>query len=194
MGLRFRRSVRLLPGVKLNFGQKSSSVSIGVRGLHYTVGTRGARVTAGIPGTGLSWSQSISKSASPASAVTNAQQPQMPRKRGILLPLVIFLAMLFLAYATSGDGVRLNPAPPTISQTVRQTPAVSIAQPKISSSVQVPIVPPVQDIALQGETAMLFRVVPVDTSNPPPAENVPLPRRRPKALGQQPQQLHQRNP
>ena len=57
MGLRFRRSIRLLPGVRWNFGLKSTSISIGGRGLHYTVGTKGARIGAGLPGTGLSWSQ-----------------------------------------------------------------------------------------------------------------------------------------
>jgi hypothetical protein len=197
MGLRFRRSVRLLPGVKLNLGQKSSSISIGVRGLHYTLGTRGARVTAGIPGTGLNWSQSISKSTSPANAIgtPNAPQSQMPRKKGILLPLVIVLAMLFLAYATSRDRSPSSAPPPMISQIVEQTSAAgSIALPQIFPGVSVPVVPPVQDIARQDETAMLFRVVPADTSPLPSPESVPLPRRRPKTLEQQPLQLHRQNP
>jgi hypothetical protein len=54
---RFRRSVRLLPGVRWNFGKRSSSLSFGVRGAHYTMGTRGSRTTVGIPGTGLSYTQ-----------------------------------------------------------------------------------------------------------------------------------------
>lgn len=57
MGFRFRRSVRILPGVRLNLSGGGASVSLGPRGFHYTVGSKGARVTAGIPGTGLSWSQ-----------------------------------------------------------------------------------------------------------------------------------------
>jgi len=40
MGLRFRRSWGVVPGVRLNLGLKSGSVSFGVRGLHYTVGDR----------------------------------------------------------------------------------------------------------------------------------------------------------
>jgi hypothetical protein len=52
---RFRRSIKLFPGVRWNFGKKSSSLSFGVRGAHYTVGTRGSRTTVGIPGTGLSY-------------------------------------------------------------------------------------------------------------------------------------------
>ncbi len=59
MGLRFRRSWSVLPGIRFNLGLKSGSVSFGVRGLHYTVGTRGSQVTAGIPGTGLFWTARI---------------------------------------------------------------------------------------------------------------------------------------
>jgi hypothetical protein len=59
MGLRFRRSWGVLPGVRLNLGLKSGSVSFGTRGLHYTVGTRGQHVTVGLPGTGLHWTQKI---------------------------------------------------------------------------------------------------------------------------------------
>lgn len=55
MGFRFRRSISLIPGVRLNLGKKSASFSFGVRGLHYTVGTRGRQITAGIPGSGLSY-------------------------------------------------------------------------------------------------------------------------------------------
>jgi Protein of unknown function (DUF4236) len=52
---RFRRSIKLLPGVRWNIGKKSTSLSIGPRGAHYTVGTAGSRTTVGIPGTGLSY-------------------------------------------------------------------------------------------------------------------------------------------
>ena len=37
---RFRRSVRILPAVRLNFGKRSASVSIGVRSAHVTLGQR----------------------------------------------------------------------------------------------------------------------------------------------------------
>jgi hypothetical protein len=57
MGFRFRRSVRVLPGIRLNLSGSGASVSLGPRGLHYTIGPKGTRVTASIPGTGLSWTQ-----------------------------------------------------------------------------------------------------------------------------------------
>jgi hypothetical protein len=75
LGLRFRRSWSVLPGIRLNLGLKSGSVSFGTRGLHYTVGTSGSRITAGIPGTGLFWTQKLK---SPFSAAPPQQGTQNP--------------------------------------------------------------------------------------------------------------------
>ena len=61
---RFRRSVKIFPGVRWNFGKKSTSLSIGPRGAHYTVGTSGSRTTVGIPGTGLSYTETSGHSSS----------------------------------------------------------------------------------------------------------------------------------
>src|ERR1700693_1774677 len=55
MGFRFRRSVKILPGVRLNFGKRGVSTSVGVRGAHVTFGKSGTRTTVGVPGTGLSY-------------------------------------------------------------------------------------------------------------------------------------------
>lgn len=57
MGLRFHRSVRLLPGVRLNLSKSGVSASFGRRGAWLTVGPKGARATVGIPGTGLSYTE-----------------------------------------------------------------------------------------------------------------------------------------
>jgi hypothetical protein len=54
---RFRRSIKIAPGIRWNFGKKSTSLSIGGRGANYTVGTSGSRTTIGIPGTGLSYTE-----------------------------------------------------------------------------------------------------------------------------------------
>ena len=54
MSLRFRRSVKLIPGVKLNCNKNSLSLTFGPKGAHYTLSSNGNRlVSAGIPGTGL---------------------------------------------------------------------------------------------------------------------------------------------
>jgi hypothetical protein len=57
MGFRFHRSVRLLPGVRLNVSKSGLSASFGRRGAWFTVGPRGTRATVGIPGTGLSYTE-----------------------------------------------------------------------------------------------------------------------------------------
>lgn len=59
MGLRFRKSIKIAPGVKLNLGGKSASVSIGKRGASVNVSKNGVRGTVGIPGTGISYSEKI---------------------------------------------------------------------------------------------------------------------------------------
>lgn len=54
MGLRFRKSVSLFPGVKLNFGTTGMSVSTGIPGFRKTFHTSGRVTTSvGIPGTGI---------------------------------------------------------------------------------------------------------------------------------------------
>jgi ribosomal protein L40E len=60
VALRFRRSIKIAPGIRWNFGLKSSSFSFGPRGAKLTVGTRGVHATTGIPGTGLSITQKLS--------------------------------------------------------------------------------------------------------------------------------------
>jgi hypothetical protein len=53
MSLRFRRSLRIAPGVRLNLGLHGAGLSVGPRGLHVGVNRRGMYSSAGIPGTGL---------------------------------------------------------------------------------------------------------------------------------------------
>ena len=60
MGWRYRRSIRLAPGLRINLGKRGVSVTAGGRGgPHYTVHSSGRHtVSVGVPGTGLSWQQS----------------------------------------------------------------------------------------------------------------------------------------
>lgn len=56
MGIRFRRSIKICKGLKVNINKDSVGLSIGPRGLGYTFNTKGRKtVHAGIPGTGLSY-------------------------------------------------------------------------------------------------------------------------------------------
>lgn len=56
MGFRFRNTVKIAPGVKLNFSKSGISTSIGERGNTVNISSRGVRSTIGIPGTGISYS------------------------------------------------------------------------------------------------------------------------------------------
>ncbi|MCB9085235.1 MAG: DUF4236 domain-containing protein [Bdellovibrionaceae bacterium] len=62
MSFRFRRSVKIAPGLRLNVGKTGMSVSAGVRGARVTIGKRGVTKTLGIPGTGISYSTRTSSS------------------------------------------------------------------------------------------------------------------------------------
>src|SRR5258706_15297769 len=55
MGIRFRRSVKIAPGLRLSVSKTGFGVSAGVRGARYSVHSSGRRTrTIGIPGTGIS--------------------------------------------------------------------------------------------------------------------------------------------
>lgn len=57
MGLRYRKSIKIAPGVRLNVSNKSTSISIGGKGFRKTYSSTGRTTTSvGIPGTGLSYS------------------------------------------------------------------------------------------------------------------------------------------
>ncbi len=55
MPFRFRRTIRIAPGIRLNLGKHGVSTSVGERGAHLTFGHGHTRTTVGLPGTGLSY-------------------------------------------------------------------------------------------------------------------------------------------
>lgn len=56
MGLRFKKSIKLGGGARLNIGKKSVGMSVGGKGARYSVNSSGRRTKSfGIPGTGLSY-------------------------------------------------------------------------------------------------------------------------------------------
>jgi hypothetical protein len=66
MGLRFRKSISIIPGVKLNFGKSGMSVSTGVPGFRKTFHSSGRVTTSvGIPGTGISYVTTENKNRTP---------------------------------------------------------------------------------------------------------------------------------
>ena len=61
MPIRFRRSFKIFPGVKVNVSKGGISFSVGKRGATLNFSKRGVRQTVGIPGSGLSESSYIIK-------------------------------------------------------------------------------------------------------------------------------------
>jgi hypothetical protein len=99
--LRFRRSLRLLPGVRVNLSKSGVSTSIGRRGLWFTVGPLGTRETVGIPGTGISYTEQQSNRATHA-----GEGPQAPPGiggltvgRALLWVVILGIALLVFALA-----------------------------------------------------------------------------------------------
>jgi hypothetical protein len=97
-----------MPGVRVNLGLRGASLSIGRRGMTYNLGPNGSRVTAGLPGTGLSYTQTVSHQ-NPVTLVANSV-PQ--RRRYSLAPLVIVAFLLGLFYLVSHPTTsQLTPLP-----------------------------------------------------------------------------------
>lgn len=107
MGLQFRKSVKIAPGVKINFGKKGTSVSFGPSGAKITTGTNGTHVSAGIPGTGMYYREKVSrkrksKNNKQSSQVQDYQmQPETPLRTkgennlyGIIFVIIAFVCFL----------------------------------------------------------------------------------------------------
>ncbi|EIX9053464.1 DUF4236 domain-containing protein [Klebsiella oxytoca] len=55
MGFRFRKSISIIPGVRINLSNGAPSLSVGPRGASLSFGKRGTYANLGLPGTGLSY-------------------------------------------------------------------------------------------------------------------------------------------
>lgn len=106
MGLRFRKSKQIMPGVRLNFSGKSASVSVGPKGFKKTFSTSGrTTTTVGIPGSGISYSTRSGGSGS-RGVVSGAgsgeslafrpssQRPTSPKSKAVALLLCIFFGVI----------------------------------------------------------------------------------------------------
>lgn len=92
MGLRFRKSVKLGKGVRLNLNKKSVGLTVGGKGFKTTINTKGKRTTSvGIPGTGLSYTHSSGggkKTTTKKTTTTTQPTTKPPMKTGVM-PLII---------------------------------------------------------------------------------------------------------
>jgi hypothetical protein len=126
MGFNFRKSIKIVPGVRLNITKKGvSSVSLGGKGMRVNLGKKGTRTTVGMPGTGLSYSsfspKQVKKETVRSEPVRSSMQMNMPPVKGqippplpfiprlerrvsILLAIGIFLMPYFFAWFTLREG------------------------------------------------------------------------------------------
>ena len=101
MGMRFRKSKKIAPGVRVNLSAKSASISIGPKGFKKTFSTSGrTTTTVGIPGTGLSYSTSKKMGAPTAAASADPIVPEVAvpvrsqKSKGVALVLCVLLGYM----------------------------------------------------------------------------------------------------
>ena len=69
MGFRFRKSIKIAPGFRINFSKSGTSLSVGGKGFTTNFSSRGTRQTIGIPGTGISYTSTSGKPHGPSPRV-----------------------------------------------------------------------------------------------------------------------------
>lgn len=101
MGIRFRKSIKIAPGVRLNLNKKSVGMSFGKKGLHYSINSSGRKTTSvSIPGTGISYvkttnTKSGKSNRNSSSAVTAKSNPYKPDTSNIEIKNTDRSSMIF---------------------------------------------------------------------------------------------------
>jgi tetratricopeptide (TPR) repeat protein len=87
MPMRFRRSVKLAPGLRLNVSKSGLGLSAGTRGARYSVHSSGRRTTSvGIPGTGLGFVSTSTGRTRSRGRTSVVRQPTPPMDPSKVLP------------------------------------------------------------------------------------------------------------
>jgi hypothetical protein len=142
---RFRRSFKILPGVRWNLNKGGSSFTFGGRGYHYTVGNKGSRSTVGIPGTGISYTQ-VHSTKSKAPMVTPPPLPmptgstQTKSKAGCFYAAgLTVLGVWLISFLGKGTGPTTNTSRTIFaSPSAIASPAATIAVAPVPSSRSTP--------------------------------------------------------
>ena len=107
MGLQFRRSIKIAPGIRINFGKKSTSVSVGPRGAKVTMGTNGTHVSAGIPGTGIYYREKVSGKGNKPNIQSRQMQQGVPERTkgenttyGVIFAIIAIACFLGAVFAS----------------------------------------------------------------------------------------------
>ena len=124
MSLRFRKSIKLAPGVKLNLGKKSVGVSVGGKygGVSYN-SRNGARARVSAPGTGLSYSTSLKSGEKAAPAPAPVEKQKKPFYKSWLFWADVIVVLLLLSSCSA------SPVPDTTVVSLSPSPAASTPLP-----------------------------------------------------------------
>lgn len=78
MGFRYRKSIKLSPGLRLNLSKSGVGFSAGVKGARVSVGPRGTKFTASVPGTGISYQKTLSSGSKNKTSAYNSISEHLP--------------------------------------------------------------------------------------------------------------------
>jgi hypothetical protein len=65
MPFRFRKSMKVAPGIRVNLNKGGPSILVGPKGAGVTVGSKGTHASAGVPRIGLSYSGKVGNTRAP---------------------------------------------------------------------------------------------------------------------------------
>ena len=101
MSLRFRKTITLAPGLRLNLGARGVSLSAGPRGASVTLGRNGLFGNVGLPGTGLSYRTRLD------GRRRNAAEPDEPVPPAEPIPIIATIGTDGRLILTDPDGAPL---------------------------------------------------------------------------------------
>lgn len=109
MALRFRKSVKLFPGVRVNFGMRGASLNVGPRGASVSISNRGTYGNVSIPGTGLSFRSRLDNSVTKSSLTAHQQRYQkMLEKEQAIQNRASALSQVTLSLQEDGSFIAKN--------------------------------------------------------------------------------------
>ncbi len=128
MGFKFRKRIKVSPGIHLNLSKSGVSTSLGGKGATVNVGKKGVKATVGIPGTGISYTENLTKD---SSTKANPKARKKDSAAGIWA-FVIFILLMYGAFSkkeedssypvgtVTASSLRVREAPNLNADTINQ--------------------------------------------------------------------------